>query len=279
MLSSEYRPLAATGFSDQSVTGSAVEIEGTHLPNSDRPILVSGASRGIGAAIARRAADAGHPVAVGYLDRADEALAVVEELAARGVEGVAIEADVATASGARELVAAAERHLGGLYGLVNNAGIMPETPFLEIDQQEWDRVIATDLSAAFHTCQTALGGMVERGSGVIVNISSRLGQIGWPGVAHYAAAKAGLLGLTKTLAREFGPLGVRVNAVAPGATLTAMAADVTVGEAGRKRLAEIPARRFALPEDVAAAVMFLISDESAMFHGQTLCPNGGGFMP
>lgn len=249
------------------------------MPKSERPILVSGASRGIGAAIARRAADAGHAVAVGYLDRVEEALAVVEDVRGRGVESVAIEADVATGDGARELVAAAERHLGGLYGLVNNAGIMPETPFLEIDQQEWDRVIATDLSAAFHTCQTALPGMVERGSGVIVNISSRLGQIGWPGVAHYAAAKAGLLGLTKTLAREFGPLGVRVNAVAPGATLTAMAADVTVGEAGRKRLAEIPAQRFALPVDVAAAVMFLISDEAAMFHGQTLCPNGGGLMP
>lgn len=245
----------------------------------NRPVLITGGSRGIGAATARAAAAAGHDVAIGYLERGHEAQVIVDELAASGIRAVAIEADVATGSGARRLVGEAETALGGLYALVNNAGIMPEAPFLEITTTEWDRVVATDLSAAFHTCQTALPGMVERGAGVIVNISSRLGQIGWPGVAHYAAAKAGLLGLTKTLAREFGPKGVRVNAVAPGATLTAMAADVVVGEAGRKRLAEIPAQRFAEPEDVANAVMFLLSDASSMFHGQTLCPNGGGYMP
>ncbi|HVR31322.1 MAG TPA: 3-oxoacyl-ACP reductase FabG [Acidimicrobiia bacterium] len=246
---------------------------------SARSILVTGASRGIGAAIARAAAQAGFDVAIGYLEQRAEAEGVAEELRASGRRAVAIEADVATRDGARHVVSAAQDAFGGLYGLVNNAGIMPETPFLDIDPDEWDRVIATDLSAAFHTCQSAIPGMVDQGGGVIVNISSRLGQIGWPGVVHYSAAKAGLLGLTKSLAREFGPRGVRVNAVAPGATLTAMAADVTVGEAGERRLAEIPARRFAQPEDVAAAVVFLLSDQSAMFHGQTLCPNGGGFMP
>lgn len=244
-----------------------------------RAVVVSGGSRGIGAATARMAADAGHDVAIGYLTRGDEADAVIADLRSRGVRAVAIESDVATADGARQLVERAEAELGGLFGLVNNAGIMPETPFLEIDTAEWDRVIATDLSAAFHTCQAVLPGMIDRGGGAIVNISSRLGQIGWPGVVHYAAAKAGLLGLTKSLAREFGPQGIRVNAVAPGATLTAMAADVTAGEAGRKRLAEIPAQRFAEPEDVAASVLFLLSDGAAMFHGQTLCPNGGGHMP
>src|SRR5690606_5976618 len=115
--------------------------------------------------------------------------------------------------------------------------------------------------------------------GCIVNVSSRLGQIGMNNVVHYAAAKAGLLGFTKSLAREFGPRGIRVNAVAPGVTLTAMSTGVAEGEEGRRRLSEIPAGRFAEPEDVAAAVMFLLSDEAAMFHGQTLCPNGGGFMP
>jgi 3-oxoacyl-[acyl-carrier protein] reductase len=156
---------------------------------------------------------------------------------------------------------------------------MPETPFLEITPEEWDDVIATDLTAAFHTCQAILPRMLERGAGVIVNLSSRLGQIGWAGVAHYSAAKAGLLGLTKSLAREFGPRGIRVNAVAPGVTLTAMAADVARGEVGAKRLAELPAGRFARPEDIAASVVFLLSDAAAMYHGQTLGPNGGGFMP
>lgn len=244
-----------------------------------RPVLVTGGSRGIGAAVALAAAGDGHDVAIGFLDRSDEAAEVVTRLQRLGVNAVAIEADVSTADGARRLVRAAEEELGVLYGLVNNAGIMPDTPFLEMSTEEWERVIATDLTAAFHTCQTALPGMLRAGAGVIVNISSRLGQIGWPGVAHYSAAKAGLLGLTKSLAREFGPAGIRVNAVAPGPTLTAMAAEVTAGDEGRRRLADIPAQRFATPEDVAAAVLFLMSDAASMFHGQTLCPNGGGFMP
>lgn len=242
-------------------------------------VLVTGASRGIGAAIARAASAAGRPVVIGYLDGEAEARSLVDELEATGGRAVAVPGDLAIGEDARRVVQAAEGELGPLAALVNNAGIMPETPFLEIPADEWDRVLATDLSALFHTCQTVLPGMIERGSGVIVNISSRLGQIGCAGVVHYAAAKAGVLGFTKSLAREFGPKGIRVNAVAPGVTLTEMSANVAQGEEGRRRLAELPAGRFADPQDVAAAVMFLLSEEAAMFHGQTLCPNGGGFMP
>jgi 3-oxoacyl-[acyl-carrier protein] reductase len=244
-----------------------------------RRVLITGASRGIGAATALAAAAAGADVALGYVDRVDQARDVMAALEEMGTTAVAIAADVAVGDEARRLVAEAEAALGGLDALVNNAGIMPETSFLEITTTEWDSVIATDLTAAFHTCQAALPGMLERGSGTIVNISSRLGQIGWAGVAHYAVAKAGLLGLTKSLAREFAPRGIRVNAVAPGVTLTDMVADVAHGEEGVRRLAEIPARRFARPEDVAASVIFLLSDAAAMYHGQTLCPNGGGHMP
>lgn len=249
------------------------------MGDSHRPVLVTGGSRGIGAAVARAVAAAGHDVAIGFVDHREEADAVVAGLRRTGSNALAIQADVSTVDGARGLVHRAQEELGPLFGLINNAGIMPETPFLEVTTDEWNRVIATDLTAAFHTCQAVLPGMLRSGSGVIVNISSRLGQMGWPGVAHYSAAKAGLLGLTKSLAREFGPSGIRVNAVAPGPTLTAMAADVTAGEAGRRRLAEIPAQRFATPEDVAASVLFLISEDASMFHGQTLCPNGGGLMP
>jgi 3-oxoacyl-[acyl-carrier protein] reductase len=244
-----------------------------------RRLLITGASRGIGAAIATRAAAAGWSVAIGYRDHDDEASEVIDSITSSGGNAVALAADLAHGPAARELVEAAEAALGPLTALVNNAGIMPVTPFLEITPEEWDRVIATDLTAAFHTTQAVLPGMLDRGQGLIVNISSRLGQIGMPNVVHYAAAKAGLLGFTKSLAREFGPRGIRVNAVAPGVTLTAMSAGVAEGEEGRRRLAEIPAGRFAQPEDVAAAVMFLLSDEAAMFYGQTLCPNGGGFMP
>jgi 3-oxoacyl-[acyl-carrier protein] reductase len=244
-----------------------------------RRILITGASRGIGAATALAAGAAGADIALGYFDREGQARQVLATLESMGVKAVAIAADVSVGSEARRLVSEAQAALGDLDSLVNNAGIMPETPFLEITPEEWDDVIATDLTAAFHTCQAILPRMLERGAGVIVNLSSRLGQIGWAGVAHYSAAKAGLLGLTKSLAREFGPRGIRVNAVAPGVTLTAMAADVARGEVGAKRLAELPAGRFARPEDIAASVVFLLSDAAAMYHGQTLGPNGGGFMP
>src|SRR5690606_389242 len=244
-----------------------------------RPILVTGASGGSGAAVARAAADRGHDVALGYLDHPEGAAAVTSEIELSGRRAVAIRADLKDGDAARRLVAESEEELGPLYGIVNNAGIMPETPFLEIRPSEWEEVIATDLTALYHTCQAVLPGMLERGEGVIVNISSRLGQIGCAGVVHYAAAKAGVLGFTKSLSREFGPRGIRGNAVAPGVTLTEMSTKVATGAEGARRLAELPSGRFAEPEDVAAAVVFLLSDEAAMFHGQALHPNGGGFMP
>lgn len=244
-----------------------------------RTVLITGASRGIGAATALRAAHAGADVAVGYMDHAPQALSIVDAVEHLGRRAVAVAADLSIPDQAREMVAEAVDALGPLHALVNNAGIMPETPFLEIEIGEWDQVIATDLTAAFHTCQAVLPAMIEARQGAIVNVASRLGQIGWAGVAHYAAAKAGLLGLTKSLAREFGPYGIRVNAVAPGVTVTEMTRDVVQGEVGARRMAELPAQRFAEPDDIAASIVFLLTDDAAMFHGQTLGPNGGGHMP
>lgn len=249
-----------------------------HARLSGRRILITGGNRGIGAATALRVAGEGADVAIGYLDRRDDAAGVVGRIESVGRHAVALRADVSRGADARRLVRQAEEALGRLDGLVNNAGIMPETPFLDIEEAEWRRVMDTNLTAAFHTSQAALPGMLERGSGVIVNVSSRLGQIGLAGVSHYATAKAGLIGLTKSLAREFGPRGVRVNAVAPGVTITDMTAHLVDSEDGSRRLADTPAGRFAQPEDVAAAVAFLMSHDAAMFHGQTLNPNGGSFM-
>jgi 3-oxoacyl-[acyl-carrier protein] reductase len=242
-------------------------------------ILVTGGSGGIGGAVARAAAAAGADVAIAYLDDEEQAEETGDAVRGYGVRAATFPADLTDPAQARSMVAAVERHFGRLDGLVNNAGIMPETPFLEISDQEWDRVIRTDLTAAFVCTQAAIPGMVERGRGAVVMISSRLGQIGWPRVAHYSAAKAGLLGLTKSLAREFGPQGIRVNAVAPGVTVTAMTAGIVDQPAGAERLAEMPAGRFAQPEDIAATVIFLLSDAASLYHGQTLCPNGGGYMP
>lgn len=250
-----------------------------NLSLSGRVVLVTGASRGIGAATSLAVAAAGADVGVAYLDEADRAAAVVDEIRSLGREAESFSADLADSGQARALVAAVEERFGRIDGLVNNAGIMPETPFLEITDEEWEMVLRTDLFSAFACTQAAVPGMLERGRGTVVMVSSRLGQIGWPALAHYSAAKAGLLGLVKSLARELGPQGIRVNAVAPGVTITELTRQVTEGDVGRKRLAELPAGRFATPPEVAASIVFLLSDAAALYHGQTLCPNGGSFMP
>ena len=243
-----------------------------------RIVLVTGGSRGIGAATARAAAGAGAAVGVGYRKDADAASAVVESIRESGNVAEAFQADVSDPAEARRMVSAVEDTFGRLDGLVNNAGIMPSSPLVDMSDEEWDAVLRTDLFGPFYCSRAALPGMVQRGRGSIVMISSRLGQIGWPELAHYSAAKAGLLGLTKSMAREYGPKGVRVNAVAPGFTITDMTRDIVDTESGRRRLAELPSRRFPEPENVAAAVVFLLTEAAALFHGQTLNPNGGGFM-
>jgi 3-oxoacyl-[acyl-carrier protein] reductase len=245
---------------------------------TDRVVLVTGGSRGIGAATARAAAAAGADVAVGYKEDAGAAASVAADVESSGRAGVAFQADISDPGEARRMIAAVESRFGRIDGLVNNAGVMPSTPLTEMSDDEWDRVLRTNLFGPFYCSRAALPGMLERESGSIVMISSRLGQIGWPELGHYSAAKAGLLGLTKSMAREFGPRGIRVNAVAPGFTVTDMTRDIVETDSGRRRLAELPARRFAEPEDVAHSVVFLLSDAAAAFHGQTLNPNSGGFM-
>ncbi len=241
-------------------------------------VLVTGGSRGIGAAISRAAAAAGATVAIGYREDAEAASAVVDSIRESGAVTESFQADVSVPSEARKMISAVESYCGRIDGLVNNAGIMPSSPIVEMSDEEWDVVLRTNLFGPFYCSRAALPGMLQRGSGSIVMISSRLGQIGWPELPHYSAAKAGLLGLTKSMAREVGPQGVRVNAVAPGFTITDMTRDIVDTEAGRRRLAELPARRFPEPENVAAAVVFLLSDAADQFLGQTLNPNGGGFM-
>src|SRR4029077_20822739 len=148
---------------------------------------------------------------------------------------------------------------GRIDALVNNAGLTQVGPFLEIEPADWDAVIRTDLTAAFHTCRAVLPSMVERGSGSIVNIASRLAQIGVAETAAYSAAKAGLIGLTRSLAREFGPRGIRVNAVAPGVTVTDMTTDLVDSEEGRRRLRDMPRGRVGRADEVADSVIFLLS--------------------
>ena len=243
-----------------------------------RVVLVTGGSRGIGAAIARAAAAADAAVAVGYRKDADAASTVVDGIRKLGKVADAFQADVSDPNEAERLISAVESSFGRIDGLVNNAGIMPSSPLVDMTDEEWNAVLHTNLFGPFYCSRAALPGMLQRRSGSIVMISSRLGQVGWPELAHYSAAKAGLLGLTKSMAREVGPQGVRVNAVAPGFTITDMTRDIVDTDSGRRRLAELPSRRFPEPESVAAAVLFLLSDAASQFYGQTLNPNGGGFM-
>jgi 3-oxoacyl-[acyl-carrier protein] reductase len=244
-----------------------------------RVVLVTGSSRGIGAEVAVKAAAEGAHVAVHYHRSADAAARTLERVRRQGAEAESFGADIGDGEEAEQLVARVIDRFGRVDALVNNAGRTLEGPFLEIAPADWDEVLRTDLTAAFYTCRAVLPSMVERGGGTIVNIASRLGQIGVAETAAYSAAKAGLIGLTRALAREFGPRGIRVNAVAPGVTITDMTTELADSVEGRRRLGDMPLGRFGRADEVADAVIFLLSDASSLFLGQTLNPNSGGYMP
>jgi 3-oxoacyl-[acyl-carrier protein] reductase len=254
--------------------------QGKPLALDGQVVLVTGGSRGIGAAVARQVAATGARVTIGYRTQAASARAVVDEIERAGGHAVAMPLDVTSRSDVDAVVQATIERFGRIDGLVNNAGVMPTTSFLDIDADTWDIVLRTDLTGAFHTCQAVIPHMLRLDTGGrIVNIGSRLSHVGWPGAAHYCAAKAGLVGLTKSLAREFGQRGIRVNAVAPGLTRTEMASHALNGPAAEQRRAAIPLGRFGEADEVAAAVVFLLSDASVLFLGQTLHPNAGEYMP
>jgi 3-oxoacyl-[acyl-carrier protein] reductase len=244
-----------------------------------RVVLVTGSSRGIGAEIAAKAAAEGASVAVHYHQHVAGAETTVRRAQDLSVDADAFGADLADPEQAVDLVDRVIARFGRVDALVNNAGRTLVGPFLDITPQDWDAVLATDLSAAFHTSRAVLPSMLERGDGAIVNIASRLGQMGVHQTAAYSAAKAGLIGLTRALAMEFSSRGIRINAVAPGVTITEMTADLVDSEEGKRRMAAMPLGRFGRADEVADAVIFLLSDDAALFVGQTLNPNSGGYMP
>ncbi len=231
--------------------------------------LVTGGSRGIGAAISRELGTAGARVAVNYRSGKDAA----EEIASE-IGGIALAANVGDPAEAKELIERVESELGDVDVLVNNAGITRDTLIARMSDQEWEEVIETNLRGTFNTCRAVARKMLKRRSGAIVNLTSVVGIHGNPGQANYAASKAGIIGLTKALARELGSRGVRVNAVAPGYIATELT-DVLSEEIRGAILANTPMGRLGSPEDVAAAVRFLCSDEAAFITGDVLLVDGG----
>ena len=227
--------------------------------------LVTGASRGIGRAIAAELARADASVVIGYRSGAEDAETVASE-----VGGRAVQADVSDSEEARRLVDEA----GDLAILVNNAGLTRDGLLARMPDEDWRAVIDTNLGGVFHTCRAAARGMMRRRAGAIVNVSSIVGLHGNPGQTNYSAAKAGIIGFTKALARELGSRGVRANVVAPGYIGTRLT-DVIADDLKQVMLANTPLGRFGDPEDVAGAVRFLCSDEAAFITGEVLLVDGG----
>ena len=244
---------------------------------SGRVALVTGGGGGIGAAIATAFAADGHAVAVADL-RPGAARESAERVAAAGGRAASLEVDVTDGGSVAEAIARASRELGPVEILVNNAGWDELKPFVETDEEFWERVIAINFKGCLHTTRAALPGMIERGYGRIVNIASDAGRVGSSMESVYSGAKGGVIAFTKTIAREVARAGVTANAVCPGPTRTPLLDQMTA-EGGEKLVdalvRAVPMRRLGEPEDVAAAVAFLASDRAGFITGQTLSVSGG----
>lgn len=239
-----------------------------------RCALVTGGSRGIGAAVAVKLAARGYDVALSYRTQrtpAEEVAAAVQRLGGRAL---VLQADLADSAQARSLVHEAAEGLGALHVLVNNAGYVQRVPWEELSLEDWERMLRVGLTAAFVCARSAVPYMREGGFGRIVNISSLRALTGSAQGVHYAAAKAGLLGLTKSLALALAPAGITVNAVCPGFVATAINQEA-LATRGEEIRAQIPLGRAASPDEVASVVAFLCSEDASYITGETVSVNGG----
>lgn len=241
----------------------------------DKIAIVTGASRGIGKATALALATEGATVVVNYASNSQAAEAVVAEITQAGGKAIAMKADVSQSEEVDKLISETKKTLGRIDVLVNNAGITRDTLLLRMKLEDWQAVINLNLTGVFLCCKAASKIMLKQKSGRIINIASVSGQTGNPGQANYSAAKAGVIGLTKTLAKEFASRGVTVNAVAPGFIDTDMTSDLKADEI----LKFIPLARYGKPEEIAGMIRFLAADDSANYiTGQVFNVDGGMVM-
>ena len=240
-----------------------------------RIVLVTGASKGIGSAIANAFADGQHKVLVNYRSNKSQAQAVVDGIIEQGGNAQAIGFDVADSVQVEQAIAQITKEFGGVDVLVNNAGVSVDQLILRAKQEDWDKLIQTNLTGAFLCSKFAVKSMMRRkNNGRIIYVSSVVGEMGNPGQSMYAASKAGMLGLMKSLAKELASRNITVNAVAPGYVRTEMTMALT-DEQRERFLKDIPLNRWAEPEEVAGAVKYLASEEAGYITGHTLSINGG----
>ncbi|MGG4041841.1 3-oxoacyl-[acyl-carrier-protein] reductase [Bacillus smithii] len=236
--------------------------------------LVTGASRGIGREIALEFAREGADVAVNYAGSEEKAREVAEEIKAMGRKALLVQCDVSNSQAVQDMIKSVVDHFGGLDILVNNAGITRDNLILRMKEEEWDAVINTNLKGVFLCTKAAARAMMKKRSGRIINISSIVGITGNPGQANYVAAKSGVIGLTKTTAKEFASRGITVNAIAPGFISTDMTEDLPE-EVKEAMIKQVPLARIGEPKEIARVALFLASPDSSYMTGQILRVDGG----
>lgn len=244
---------------------------------SDRAALITGSSRGIGAATARRLAEDGFDIVVHYHEAEDRAKRTVEDVREAGAEAVVLQADIADPDQARSMVEESLAHFEHLDTLINNAGMYPRNTIDQVEPADFERVVKVNAQGAFNVTKPLVEHLQERGGGRIVNLSSILGARGSKHGTHYSSSKAAVLGFTKSLARELAPDGILVNAICPGAIETDMIAQDTDAKR-RQREETIPMGRVGQPEEIAGVIAFLVGEDASYVTGETIHVNGGLYM-